>query len=122
MPKFMALYVGSPEAFARSGWDKLDDTTRKAREIAGMQAWGEWQEKNKPVMVDEGSPLGKTKRVDAKGVSDISNAVAGYIMVEAASHDAAAKLFENHPHFSIFPGDAVEIMPCNPMPTMEDLK
>ncbi len=122
MPKFMALYVGSPEAFARSGWDKLDDTTRKAREIAGMQAWGEWQEKNKSVMVDEGSPLGKTKRVSAKGVSDISNAVAGYIIVEAASHDAAAKLFENHPHFSVFPGDAVEIMPCNPMPTMEDLK
>jgi hypothetical protein len=122
MPKFMALYVGSPEAFQHSGWDKLDDTTRKAREIAGMQAWGEWQEKNKSVMVDEGSPLGKTKRVDAKGVSDVSNAVAGYIIVEAASHDAAAKLFENHPHFSVFPGDAVEIMPCNPMPTMEDLK
>ncbi|UPT62024.1 MAG: hypothetical protein M0D54_16810 [Hyphomonadaceae bacterium JAD_PAG50586_4] len=69
MPKFMALYVGSPEAFARSGWDKLDDTTRKAREITGMQAWGEWQEKNKSVMVDEGSPLGKTKRVDAKGLA-----------------------------------------------------
>ncbi|HVK81866.1 MAG TPA: hypothetical protein VM915_14775 [Verrucomicrobiae bacterium] len=122
MPKFMALYVGSPEAFARSGWDKLDDATRKQREIAGMQAWGDWQEKHKSVMADEGSPLGKTKRVDAKGISDISNAVAGYIIVDAASHDAAAKLFENHPHFSIFPGDAVEIMPCNPMPTMEDLK
>jgi hypothetical protein len=122
MPKFMALYVGSPEAFARSGWDKLDDTTRKEREIAGMQAWGDWQEKNKSVMADEGSPLGKTKRVDAKGISDVSNAVAGYIIVEAPSHDAAAKLFENHPHFSVFPGDAVEIMPCNPMPTMEDLK
>jgi hypothetical protein len=79
-------------------------------------------EKNKSVMADEGSPLGKTKRVDAKGVSDISNAIAGYIIVEAESHDAAAKLFLNHPHFSIFPGDAVEIMPCNPMPTMEDIE
>jgi hypothetical protein len=122
MPKFMALYVGSPDAFARSGWDKLDDAARKEREIAGMQAWGAWQEKNKSVLADEGGPLGKTKRVDAKGVSDISNAVAGYVIVEAASHDAAAKLFENHPHFSVFPGDAVEIMPCNPIPTMDDLK
>lgn len=122
MPKFMALYVGSPDAFARSGWDKLDDKTRKEREIAGMQAWGAWQEKNKSVLTDEGGPLGKTKRVDAKGVSDISNAVAGYVIVEAASHDAAAKLFENHPHFSVFPGDSVEIMPCNSIPTMDDLK
>ncbi|WP_135212299.1 hypothetical protein [Vitreimonas flagellata] len=122
MPKFMALYVGSPDAFARSGWDKLDDKSRKEREIAGMQAWGAWQEKNKSVLADEGGPLGKTKRVDVKGVSDISNAVAGYVIVETASHDAAAKLFENHPHFSVFPGDAVEIMPCNPIPTMDDLK
>jgi hypothetical protein len=122
MPKFMALYVGSPEAFARSGWDKLDDATRKEREIAGMTAWGEWQEKNKVRAFDEGSPLGKTKRVDTKGVSDISNNVAGYIIVEADSHDAAAKLFLNHPHFSVFPGDAVEIMPCNPMPRMEDIQ
>ncbi len=122
MPKFMTLYVGSPEAFARSGWDKLDDAARKAREIQGMTAWGEWQEKNKSKAADEGSPLGKTKRVDTKGVSDISNNIAGYIIVEAASHDDAAKLFLNHPHFSIFPGDAVEIMPCNPMPTMEDLQ
>lgn len=122
MPKFMALYVGSPEAFAKSGWDKMDEATRKQREIEGMQAWGAWQEKNKIVAVDEGSPLGKTKRTDKNGVSDISNNIAGYIIIEAESHDAAAKLFLNHPHFSIFPGDAVEIMPCNPMPTMEDLK
>lgn len=122
MPKFMALYVGSPEAFAKSGWASLDEQARKEREIAGMTAWGAWQEKNKSVMSDEGSPLGKTKRTDANGVSDISNNIAGYIIVEAETHDAAAKLFLNHPHFSIFPGDAVEIMPCNPMPTMEDLK
>jgi len=122
MPKFMALYVGSPEAFAKSGWDKLDDTSRKEREIAGMTAWGEWQEKNKSVMADAGSPLGKTKRTGANGVSDISNNIAGYIIVEADTHDAAAQLFLNHPHFTIFPGDAVEIMPCNPMPRLEDIQ
>lgn len=122
MPKFMALYVGSPDALSRSGWATLDDEARKAREIQGMQAWGAWQEKNKSIAADEGSPLGKTKRTDKNGVSDISNNIAGYIIVEAESHDAAARLFLNHPHFSIFPGDAVEIMPCNPMPTTEDLK
>ncbi|MEQ1811502.1 MAG: hypothetical protein ABL889_16345 [Terricaulis sp.] len=121
MPRFMALFVGTPEAFARSGWDKLDEKTRKEREVAGMQAWGAWHEKNKSVMVDEGGPLGKTKRTNANGVSDISNSIAGYTIIEAESHDAAARLFLNHPHFSAFPGDAVEIMPCNPIPTMEHI-
>lgn len=114
MTRFMALYVGSPAAFAK--WSALDDKTRAAREEAGMKAWGAWMEKHANVIVDEGGPLGKTKRTDAKGVSDITNQIAGYVIVEAPSHEAAARMFENHPHFSIFPGDAVEIMPCNPIP------
>jgi hypothetical protein len=28
----------------------------------------------------------------------------------------AAKLFENHPHFAIFPGESVEIMPVLSIP------
>ncbi len=35
---------------------------------------------------------------------------------EAESHEAAAKLFLSHPHFSIFPGDSIEIMECLPIP------
>jgi len=29
---------------------------------------------------------------------------------------AAAKMFEHHPHFLIFPGEGVEIMPVLPIP------
>jgi hypothetical protein len=42
--------------------------------------------------------------------------MAGYIVIEAESHDAAARLFVNHPHFTIFPGDSVEIMEVLPIP------
>jgi hypothetical protein len=68
------------------------------------------------VILDSGGPLGKTKKTSKAGVSDTRNNVAGYIVVEAESHDTAAKLFENHPHFTIFPGDSVEIMECLPIP------
>ena len=63
-------------------------------------------------IVDQGTPIGKTKRVDRKGVSTIKNAISGYVIVEAESHEAAAKVFQNHPHFTIFPGDAVEVIEC----------
>ncbi len=49
-------------------------------------------------------------------MTDIKNAMTGYVIVRAESHEAAAKLFENHPHFSIFPGESVEIMECLPLP------
>jgi len=40
----------------------------------------------------------------------------GWIVVKAASQDEAAKLFLDHPHFTIFPGDRVEVMECLPIP------
>jgi hypothetical protein len=114
--KFMALFTGSPDAFARSGWASLDEATRREREAAGMKGWSDWMETHKAAIAVEGGPLGKTKRVARDGITDITNAIAGYVIVEAPSHEAAAKMFENHPHFTIFPGEAVEVMPCNPIP------
>ena len=37
------------------------------------------------------------------------------------SHEAAAKMFEGHPHFTIFPGEAVEIMEVLPIPDAVDM-
>ncbi len=77
-----------------------------------------WGEEHEASIVDQGTPLGKTKRTDASGMSDIRNMMSGYVIVEAESHEAAARLFLNHPHFSIFPGQSVEIMECLPLPKM----
>jgi hypothetical protein len=116
MKRFLAIYTGSEEAMRRSGWQALDETARQARQAEGFQAWIAWGAANAAAIVDRGSPLGRTKRTDASGISDTTNAIAGYVVVEAESHEAAAKLFENHPHFAIFPGEAVEIMECLPIP------
>ena len=67
-------------------------------------------------ILDMGSPLGKTKRASREGIADTRNNMAGYVLVQAESHEAAAKLFEKHPHFTVFPGDSVEIMECLPLP------
>jgi hypothetical protein len=58
----------------------------------------------------------QTKKVTPGGIADISNEMGAYTVVRADSHEAAAKLFENHPHFAIFPGESVEIMPVLPIP------
>jgi hypothetical protein len=63
-----------------------------------------------------GGPLGKTKKVSDKGVADISNELGAFTVVRAESHEAAAKMFEGHPHFTVFPGEGVEVMPVLPIP------
>ena len=61
--------------------------------------------------------LGKTKRIEAKGISNTKNEITAYTIVQAESHEAAA-VFANHPHFMIFPGQSVEVMECLPIPKM----
>jgi hypothetical protein len=116
MKTFLAVYTGTPAAFTR--WQALDEATRKAREASGMKAWTDWVEANSAATVFQGGPLGKTKQVSADGITDIRNNLAGFTIIRAESQEAAARLFEKHPHFTIFPGDAVEIMECLPIPTM----
>lgn len=116
MKKFLAIYIGTEAAHARAQWNELDEEKRKALEASGIEAWMEWGRTNAAAIVDQGSPLGKTKRASAQGITDIKNSMTGYVIIRAESHEAAARLFENHPHFTIFPGDSVEIMECLPLP------
>lgn len=116
MKKFLAVYIGTEDALQRSSWNALSADERKARERAGMEAWMAWGQKHAAAIVDQGAPLGKTKRAAPEGLSDIKNVMAGYVIVQAESHESAAKLFDEHPHFTIFPGDSVEIMECLPLP------
>lgn len=118
MERYLAVYTGSQTSRGQSGWDALSEAERGRREEAGIKAWGDWMAANDATIVDAGGPLGKTKRVGPDGIADVSNALTGYVVLEAESHQAAAKLFENHPHFAIFPGEAVEIMPLLPIPGM----
>ena len=73
--------------------------------------------RHRAAIVEMGGPLGKTKKVSERGIEDITNLMSAYTIVRADSHDAAAKLFEDHPHFTNFPGNSVEVMPVLPIPT-----
>ena len=118
MKRFVAIYLGSATGLAQ--WKATDNQKRKEQEKAGMDAWMKWVKENEASIVDLGSPLGKTKRINAEGILDTKNEITGYTIVQAESHEAAAELFANHPHFMIFPGDSVEVMECLPIPRMED--
>jgi len=116
MKHFLAIYIGTEEAHKASGWDALSEADRKAREQEGVQAWWKWVERHKGSIVENGAPLGKTLRTSKRGVEGIKNAMTAFTVVQAESHEAAAKMFESHPHFTIFPGDSVEVMECLPLP------
>jgi hypothetical protein len=113
---FLAVFLGSKASPKMAAWNALSDTERRAKEQQGIAAWKAWVEKHHAALVEIGGPLGKTKKVDARGIEDVTNQMGAFAVVRADSHEAAAKLFEGHPHFTIFPGAAIEIMPVLPIP------
>jgi hypothetical protein len=114
MKTFLAIYTGSPASM--DAWKALDADTRAARERAGIDAWKQWVAANAGALVETGGPLGRTKRVSTAGIADIRNQMAAWTVVRAETHEAAAALFTGHPHFTVFPGDGVEVMECLPIP------
>lgn len=113
---FLAVFLGSKTSPRMAAWNALPESERRAKEQQGMAAWRAWVEKHQSAIAEMGGPLGKTKKVDPKGITDIANLMGAFTLVKAESHEAAARLFEEHPHFTIFPGEAVEIMPVLPIP------
>jgi hypothetical protein len=113
---FLAIFLGSMTSPKFAAWKALPEGERRAREQQGMAAWKAWVDKHQGAIVSMGGPLGKTKKVDQGGIADTVNQLSGFTVVSAASHEAAAKMFEGHPHFAIFPGESIEIMPVLPIP------
>ena len=113
---YLAVFLGGKTSAKMLEWNALPEAERKAREQNGMAAWHAWAQKHGGAIVAMGGPLGKTKRIAANGIEDISNAMGAFTVVRADSHEAAAKMFENHPHFAIFPGESVEVMPVLQIP------
>jgi hypothetical protein len=89
----------------------MTDEGRKAKDDGGIPALAAWDETHRDAIVYQGGPLGKTKRWSEAGIADAVNELTAFVVVRAPSHEAAAKLFEGHPHITIFPCESVEVMP-----------
>jgi hypothetical protein len=113
---YLAVFLGSKTSQKRKAWDALPEAERRAKEMQGIAAWKAWVAKHSASIVTLGGPLGKTKRVSQAGIADVANELGAFTVVRAPSHEAAAKMFENHPHFAHFPGESIEIMPVLPVP------
>jgi hypothetical protein len=112
--KFLALYLVPASVMADGA--KTDPETKKAAEQKMHAEWGKWMGDHSD-MITLTEAGGKTKRVTVSGVSNTKNDIILYSFVEAESHEAAAKFFENHPHLQI-PQSSIEVMEVRSMGRM----
>ena len=112
--RFLVLYLAPAKVLDE--WAKTDPEKRKIAEDKMRAEWDTWMSGHSKMIISTDAG-GRTKRVASSGVADTRNDIMLYSIVEAASHDAAAKSFENHPHLQI-PQSSIEIMEIRPMDGM----
>ena len=82
---------------------------RKAEEEKMLTDWKKWTGAHTGLFADARAGVGRPKRIDANGIKDARNDIMLYAIVNADSHDAAAKAFRSHPHLGI-PQSSIEVM------------
>jgi hypothetical protein len=111
LKKFLVLYLVPADVLA--GWAKTDPATKKNAEQKMQGEWQRWMgEHAKMITLTEAA--GKTKAVTSTGIGDIKNDIMLYSIVEADSHEGAAKAFAHHPHLTI-PQSSIQVMEARPM-------
>lgn len=108
---YLAVFLSDKNSVKWRAWRAMSEEETRERQRLGLAALAAWDETHKASIVYAGGPLGPTKRVSDDGIADIVNALTVFIVVRAPSHAAAAQLFVDHPHCTIFPCDGVEVMP-----------
>jgi hypothetical protein len=106
MKKFLVLYrssISSAERMAKA-------TAEQNKAV--MAAWRAWAERSAASLVELGAPLGDSTVLKGGGTFGF---VGGFSIVQAASVDAAKKIFDGHPHFEN-PGNSIELLEWLPMP------
>ena len=116
MKKFLVTYLAPASVLAE--WKQTDPAKRKDAEEKMQAEWKKWMTDHTKLFADIGAGVGKTKLVTSRGTSDTKNDIMLYSLVEAESHEAAAKSFETHPHLQI-PQSSIEVMEINPLPGMK---
>ncbi len=105
LKRFLVLYLVPADVMA--SWAKTDPETRKAAEEKMRADWNRWMSEH-AAMIKTTEAAGKTKAVTSAGIVDSRNDIMLYAIVEADTHESAARAFANHPHLTI-PQSSIQV-------------
>ena len=106
MKKFLALYMAPLASFEKVLSRPKEDMNED------MKVWEQWMKQHQSALTDSGAPLGKTKRIDSDGTSDMRNTIGGYSILQAASLADAAKILSDNPHLKMLDDAWIEVIEC----------
>lgn len=117
MKTFLAIFTCAENSKAHLAWKQLSSEQQQERLKKGPILKEQWLQKYKDQIVFDGGMLGEpTVLINNDGIKDIPSKMGAFLVIKADSQETAAKMFLDHPHFSCFPGDGVEILERTDIP------
>lgn len=117
---YLAVFLSNKAGPKWQEWYALPKEEQQARQAIGIPALLAWDEQHKDAIVYSGGPLGKTLQVTDEATAPAVNGMTAFVVVRAPSLEAASRMFEGHPHMSVFTCHAVDIMPLLGMETDDE--
>ncbi len=114
MKKFLILYfspTSAEERIGQAGMDKMK---------ASMAEWMEWKDRHGDALVDFGSPVKPSKKLDKGAVEEDQGWTTGYSLIQAEDLDQAVEIMKDHPNFKNPEGPGIEILEYVSMPGMPE--
>ena len=108
---YLVVFASNKSSPRWKEWLTLSQEEWAARDAVGLPLLAKWDRDHAADIVYGGGPLGPTRRATPEGVTTIVNELTVFMVIRAASHQAAAELVKDHPHITHFPCDAAEVMP-----------
>ncbi len=114
MKKYLILYFSPTSAEERIGQADADKMK------ASMAEWMEWKDRHGDALVDFGSPVKPSKKLDKGKVEDDQGWTTGYSLIQAEDLDQAVEIMQDHPNFKDPDGPGIEILEYVSMPGMDE--
>lgn len=114
MKKFLILYyspTSAEERIEQAGMDKMK---------ASMAEWMEWKNRHGDALLEFGSPVKPSKKLDKGTVEDDQGWTTGYSIIQADDLDQAVEIMKDHPNFTNLDGPGIEILEYVSMPGMAE--
>lgn len=96
--------------------EEMQKNTNPEQMKVMLESWKQWIAAHQASLVEVGAPLGKTMRATKDGVTSVKNEINGYSVVQAESHEEAAKIFLDNPQIMATPGAYVDVLEWIDMP------
>lgn len=114
MKKYLILYYSQTSAEERIGQASIDKMK------TSMAEWMEWKNRHGDALVEFGSPVKPSKKLDKGNVEDDQGWTTGYSLIQAKDLDQAVEIMKDHPNFKNPDGPGIEILEYVSMPGMPE--